>query len=95
MEVRFTGKDFARLIIMSCHWHDDLASQDRWEEIDSSFGESWIGWKRAYWVGDTWLNVIFTRAWLEQNAERYEILWDTDRRGYVILTDYDTDANKD
>lgn len=43
----------------------------------------------AYWVGDSWANVMLARSFLEFHGHAHEVIWDTaENPSYVILTDY-------
>lgn len=105
MEIRFDRKDFKEMVSASRTWTDDLAQQDgrweaqqdgRWEGLDSTSNDFWItGWGYAYWIGDRWLDAMFMRAWLDNQDEKYDLLWDSAEGEYVILTNCNVHDDED
>lgn len=54
-----------------------------------------FSWAIAYWVGDSWANVILARSFLAAMGEESAVVWDDTEPpeyppGYVILTDFET-----
>lgn len=102
ISIEMTEDDFERLTKTSMKWQGlPWAAQDgRFENCSSGATTDAAPdykWRMAYWVGDSWLNVILARSYLRAAGEDCEVLWDMVENpecSYVILTNYVTETWK-
>ena len=93
--VRITAEDFSYLCEESLPWRDFPQGSGRFEgESVKESGASRV-WRRIYWLGQNYANVILARAFLAANGYGCQMLFDAavhpngQCAGWVLLTDYE------
>lgn len=86
--------DMDALCSSSMMWDDTWSGQvtdGRFEHATARYDQApSYKWARAYWVGESWANVMLIRAYLGHMGHTYEVLWDQATSEYVMLTNYTT-----
>jgi hypothetical protein len=91
MEIEYTAKDFERSAYEAARWTPETQKETKWEDVESSAPNSPTeSWEWAYWIGKSWVDILYATTWLKGQGEEYEIIWDIDDGTFAILTNYDT-----
>ncbi len=85
-------EDFERLYENSGYWRDARDAGERFEGERKHPGRPW---KKIYWMGGNYANVVLARSFLAAEGSDWEVLYDEaeypsgENLGWVILTDYE------
>jgi len=89
-------EDFDCLVEQSMQWGPSLSEQCDNGRFETVGGERDISktWKMAYWMGDSYANVLLAKSYLKSIGHTYDVVWDmaVDQGGqclgYILLTNY-------
>jgi len=98
LSVSMSAAEFRHLVFAAAEWSGSemplMVADGRFEEYSSEGSPAGNEWLCAYWLGDSFANVLFARAFVAAAGFGWEVLWDReetedgDEGGFVLLTDF-------
>jgi hypothetical protein len=87
-----SDRDFEQLCVSSMQWGDQWRGhRGRFENLSHSAAYDTAPsyhWAYAYWLEEGAAALILAKSFLADLELSFEVLWDTNLEGFVLLTDY-------